>query len=232
MTVILTGATGGIGCKIAEALCNKGYNVVITGRNEEKLSSITDKLSGCVAVPGDISELSFQDELLKKSFECFGSVDCIINCAGIAQHNDFADTEEKLYDDIMRLNVKAPYFLCQKALPYLKKSDEATIINIASVVAHKGYPCQSVYAASKHALLGFSKSLANEVYKDNIRVHVISPGAVFTEMVALARPDLTPDGMTLPEDIAETVLFLIKMRSTNAVIDELQIHRTNKEPFN
>lgn len=231
MTVILTGATGGIGCKIAEALCNKEYNVVITGRNEEKLSSLADRL-GCVAVPGDISALSFQDELLTKAYECFGSVDCIINCAGIAQHNDFTDTEEKLYDDIMKLNVKAPYFLCQKALPYLKKSDEATIINIASVVAHKGYPYQSVYAASKHALLGFSKSLANEVYKDNIRVHVISPGAVFTEMVALARPDLTPDGMTLPEDIAETVLFLIKMRATNAVIDELQIHRTNKEPFN
>ena len=107
----------------------------------------------------------------------------------------------------------------------------ASIINICSVVAHKGYPQQSVYAASKHALLGLSKSLANEVFRDDIRVHVISPGGVFTDMVALARPDLTPDGMTLPEDIADIVLFLLEHRAANAVIDEIQVHRTNKEPF-
>jgi NADP-dependent 3-hydroxy acid dehydrogenase YdfG len=75
-----------------------------------------------------------------------------------------------------------------------------------------------------------SKSLANEVYTENIRVHVIAPGAVFTDMVRIARPDLTEEGMILPEDIAEVVAFFIEHRS-NAVVDEIQVHRAGKAPF-
>ena len=101
---------------------------------------------------------------------------------------------------------------------------------MSSVVGYKGYPNQSAYAASKHALCGFSKSLANEVYQDDIRVHIISPGGVFTEMVSIMRPDLKSDGMIMPSDIAEIVAFLINHRS-NAVIDEIRVHRAGKEPF-
>ena len=89
---------------------------------------------------------------------------------------------------------------------------------------------QSVYTASKHALLGFTKSLAQEVFEDGIRVHAISPGGVYTDMIKISRPDLTGEGMIMPEDIAETVMFLIKNR-TNAVIDEILLHRVNKTPF-
>jgi len=115
-------------------------------------------------------------------------------------------------------------------LPTIKKSNHATIINIAPVVAHLGYPMQSAYCASKHALLGFSKALANEVYTDGVRVHVISPGGVYTDMIKLTRPELTPDGMTLPEEIADIVLFLLTHRN-NAVIDEIITHRATKTPF-
>ena len=72
---------------------------------------------------------------------------------------------------------------------------------------------------------------ATKQYKDNIRVHVISPGGVFTPMIAKARPDLTPEGMMLPEDIASVVGFYLEMRLSNAVVDEIQLHRVNKEPF-
>ena len=98
------------------------------------------------------------------------------------------------------------------------------------MVAHNGYPLQSAYTASKHALLGFSKSIAAELYNQGIRVHVISPGGVYTDMIKTARPDLTGEDMIMPEDIAETVLFLLKNR-TNAVIDEIRLHRAAKEPF-
>jgi len=111
------------------------------------------------------------------------------------------------------------------------KSSCGTIINIASVTAHQGYGLQSAYAASKHALVGFSKALAKEYYKKGVRVHVISPGAVFTDMVKISRPDLTGEGMLLPEDIAETILYLIKMRGSASVADEIQLHRETKEPF-
>ena len=83
---------------------------------------------------------------------------------------------------------------------------------------------------SKAAVIGFTKSLANETYKDGIRVHVISPGGVYTDMVAISRPDLEPDGMIMPQDVAEIAAFLIENRG-NAVIDEICVHRAGKEPF-
>ena len=101
---------------------------------------------------------------------------------------------------------------------------------VRRIVAHSGYPYQSAYTASKHALLGLTKSLANEVYKDGIRVHAISPGGVYTDMVKISRPDLTGEGMISPKEIADIVEFLLKNRG-NAVIDEIIVHRIGKEPF-
>ena len=234
-TAIVTGAAGGIG----EALCRRlaGYkmNLVITGRKAETLKALSDSLRAegiqvCECV-GDLADMAFIDTVFAAAREHFGGVDVLINNAGLVHNCTVEEMTPELFDSIMQVNVRAPYFMCQKALPELKKSDCATIINICSVVAHKGYPRQSVYAASKHALLGISKSLANEVYKDNIRVHVISPGGVFTPMIAKARPDLTPEGMMLPEDIASVVGFYLEMRLSNAVVDEIQLHRVNKEPF-
>lgn len=243
-TAIITGATGGIGKALVLKLAGTGMNLVLVGRSEEKLRAVCALAEdafpegmtgsgrpGAVFCCGDLTQTGFAEKIIRFAGERFGGLDVLINCAGIAQHDPFEQVTPEQFDRIMATNVRAPYFLCQKALRLLRESESATIINICSVVAHKGYPQQSVYAASKHALLGLSKSLANEVYRENIRVHVISPGAVFTDMVALARPDLTPEGMTLPEDIADIVEFLLKHRAANAVIDEVQVHRGNKEPF-
>ena len=130
----------------------------------------------------------------------------------------------------MALNVKAPFVLCQRTLPLLRASDCPTIINLGSAVAHNGYPYQAAYAMSKHALLGMTKSLAKEVSGEGIRVHMISPGGVYTDMIAIARPDLSPEGMIRPEEVAEIAAFLVAHRG-NAMIDEIRLHRAEKEPF-
>lgn len=104
-------------------------------------------------------------------------MDILVNNAGMAYNAKFEETGEEVFERIMRINVKVPYFLTQAALPYLRRSKSASVINISSVVGHAGYPLQSAYAASKHAVLGFTKSLAAEVYGEGIRVHAISPGA-------------------------------------------------------
>lgn len=234
-TTIITGASGGIG----EFLCRKlaGYemNLVMTGRNQDKLHALAETLRATgtqvCECAGDLSELEFVDNVLVSARKSFGGVDVIINNAGISHNCPVEEMTPELFDHIMQVNVRAPYFLCQRALPDLRRSDCATIINICSVVSHKGYPRQSVYAASKHALLGLSKSLANEVYSDGIRVHVISPGSVYTGMIAMVRPDLQPEGMILPEDIANIVGFYLENRRSNAVIDEIEVHRVTKEPF-
>ena len=232
-TAIVTGAAGGIGEAICKKLAAYGMNLVITGRKEATLLELEQQLEGvkiCRCV-GDLTSLAFVDEVLSAAKEVFGGVDVIINNAGLSHNCTVEEMTPELFDSIMQVNVRAPYFLCQRALPELKASSCATIINICSVVAHKGYPRQSVYAASKHALLGWSKSFANEYYKEDIRVHVISPGSVYTKMIAMVRPDLTPEGMMLPEDIADIIGVYLQFRKTNAVIDEIEAHRVTKEPF-
>ena len=234
-TAIVTGASGGIGSAVCRKLASMKLNMVITGRNQETLDALAHELRETgveiVSCAGDITDSAFVRSLPNAGTERLGGLDVLINCAGTAQNQRFEEVTEEDYDRIMNLNARAPYFLCQAALPALRRSSCATIINITSVVAHKGYPYQSAYAASKHALAGFSKSLANEVYQENIRVHLISPGGVYTPMVAQTRPDLTPDMVSLPEDIANIAAFYLEMREANAIVDEIQVHRSGKAPF-
>lgn len=234
-TAVVTGAGGGIGSAIARMLARKGLRLVLVGRSENNLKETEKACRACGAEAllciGDVKDLAFAKTVPAAAAEAFGGLDLLVNCAGMAQHAAYEDVTPEEYDEIMSINARAPFFLCQQALPYLKASPCGTIINVASVVAHKGYAMQSVYAESKHALLGLSKALAGEVYGEGVRVHVISPGAVYTPMVALARPDLTPEGMPKPEDVAAAAEFLLNMRFTDAVIDELELHRSNKTPF-
>ena len=231
---IITGASGGIGSELARRLAPLGARLALCGRSEEKLARLQEEIQALGAETmiwvGDITQEDAPAACVQAVLERFGRLDILINNAGLALSCPFAETTPQQFDDIMALNVRAPYFLTQAALPHLEQSDHATVLNIASVVGHKGYPLQSAYAASKHALIGMTKSLANEVYDRGIRVHIIAPGAVYTDMVKISRPDLSPEGMILSEDIADIALFLLTHR-TNAVIDEIQVHRAGKAPF-
>lgn len=232
---LITGASGGIGENIALNLAKEGVRLALMGRNKEKLEQVAakcEKISGKgpLVFAGDLLSSEYISQTVEQAEQSLDGIDFLINNAGVAHSDAFEEISEEKYDLIMDTNVKAPFLLCQKALPVLRKSGSATIINIASVTAHKGYPLQSVYTASKHALAGFSKSLAKEVYEENIRVHIISPGGVFTDMIKTSRPDLTSDGMIVPEDISDIILFILKHRG-NAVIDEICVHRAAKEPF-
>ena len=235
LTAVITGAGGGIGREIAISLAMEGVNIVLFGGNNldnlnQTAEFIKNMQGQCVVAPGDLTN----DKILNGNFEqlisIIGGFDILINNAGVAQNCAMEDVSAEQFDKIMNINVRVPYLLSTKSIPILKKSKCASIINIGSVVSHLGYANQSAYSASKHALLGFTKSLANEVYKDGIRVHVVSPGGVYTDMVKISRPDLKPDGMIMPTDIADIVMFLLKNRG-NAVIDEIIVHRVNKEPF-
>ena len=234
LTAVITGAGGGIGRATALRLAEEGIKVILLGGNRvRKLSetaSLIENAGGeCEIYPGNLTDFNFLFGAAEKIAR-ENRVDILINNAGAAMNASFNEVTEKQFDDIMNINVRVPYFLTQKLLPFIKKSTHAAIINIASVVSHAGYPMQSAYVASKHALLGFTKSLAAEVYKDGVRVHAVSPGGVFTDMVKISRPDLSGEGMILPEDIADIVWFLISHRG-NAVIDEILVHRVGKEPF-
>ena len=231
---LITGASGGIGSCIARRFAQDGISLALLGRSKEKLAataaSVREYGGETLLLPGDLLDDAYLEDCFAAVKERFGGLDILVNNAGMALSRSFEETTMAEFDRIMALNARVPYLACHLALPLLRCSECASILNIASVVAHKGYPLQSAYAASKHALAGFTKSLASEVYREDIRVHLISPGGVFTDMVRIARPDLTGEDMILPEDIAEIAAFFIEHR-TNAVIDEICVHRSGKEPF-
>ena len=216
---LITGASGGIGSCIARRFAQDGISLALLGRSKEKLAataaSVREYGVETLLLPGDLLDDAYLEDCFAAVKERFGGLDILVNNAGIALSRSFEETTMAEFDRIMALNARVPYLACHLALPLLRCSECASILNIASVVAHKGYPLQSAYAASKHALAGFTKSLASEVYREDIRVHLISPGGVFTDMVRIARPDLTGEDMILPEDIA----------------DEICVHRSGKEPF-
>ena len=228
-TALVTGGGGGIGREIAAQLKAAGANVAICGRNVEKLEAAAHAIGGALTLPGDLLDDTYVQSCVDRTVETFGGLDILINNAGVALSRPFAETAIEDFDRVMATNVRAPFILIRSALPHLRKA-RGRVINIASVVAHKGYPLQSAYAASKHALLGLSKSLANELYEDGVRVHVISPGGVYTDMAKVARPDLSPDGLISAAEVADAVMFLLSL-DKNAVIDEICLHRQGKAPF-
>ena len=228
-TALVTGAGGGIGREIAARLKAAGANVAICGRSVEKLEATARAIGGALTLPGDLLDDAYVQSCADRTVEAFGGLDILINNAGVALSKPFGETSIAEFDRVMATNVRAPFLLIHRALPHLIKA-QGRVVNIASVVAHKGYPLQSAYAASKHALLGLSKSLANELYREGVRVHVISPGGVYTDMARIARPDLSPDGLISAGEVADAVMFLLSL-DKNAVIDEICLHRQGKAPF-
>ena len=228
MVALVTGASRGIGKAIAMELAALGYDLALVARNEstlaEVIASLPESCGKAVAIPADLSQEESYSSVIAEAVSELGGLDVLVNCAGLSQAGSFTEVTPQEWDHIFAVNAKAPFFLCKQALPYLKSSPKATIINISSVVGFKGYINQSAYSSSKHALAGFTKVLAKEVQPFGIRVHLISPGGVATEMVTKMRPDINAEELIQPSEIAELVRFLVT-REGNGTIDHLYIRR-------
>ncbi|NMB97862.1 MAG: SDR family oxidoreductase [Clostridiaceae bacterium] len=231
---IVTGASRGIGRIISENLAQNGVNLALNSRSLEQLEKIKEEFKDfgidVLPCPADLAEPEECVGIIKKAAGHFGKIDILINNAGIAVPKPLRETTINEWDLHMKINARAPFILGREALPYLIKSEMGTIINISSVVGYKGYINQGAYTASKHALMGMTKVLAQEVFKDNVRVHVIAPGGVATEMVTKTRPDLDESILITPQEIADVVMFLLTHRG-NAVIDEINIRRFSSTPW-
>ncbi len=228
MVALVTGASRGIGKAIALELASLGYDLALVGRDQsaltEVLAALPQACGKAVAIPADLSSEDSYPSVISEAVAQLGGLDVLVNCAGLSQAGSFTEVTPGQWDSIFAVNAKAPFFLCKEALTYLKASPKATVINICSVVGFKGYVNQSVYSSSKHALAGFTKVFAKEVQPFGIRVHLISPGGVATEMVTKMRPDINPDELIQPSEIAELVRFLVT-REGNGTIDHLYIRR-------
>ena len=231
---IVTGGSRGIGRAIALALASEGAAVVLAARSAEKLAEAAElvRKAGGRAQPV-VTELADEESirnLVRVTQETFGRLDILTNNAGVTHSAPLEETRTEDLDRCWMINARAPFILCREALPLLRQAQAGFIVNISSVVGVKGYPLQSAYTASKHALRGMTISLAEELRDTKIRVHVICPGGVNTEMVQSVRPDIETEDLIGPEEIAELVLYLVTRRG-NAVLDELRIRRAAAAPW-
>ena len=231
---IVTGGSRGIGRAIALALAGEGATVVLAARSAEKLAVAAElvRKAGGRAQPV-VTELADEEsirDLVRVTQETFGRLDILINNAGITHSAPLEETRTEDLDHCWTINARAPFILCREALPLLRQAEAGCIVNISSVVGVKGYPLQSAYTASKHALRGMTISLAEELRGTKIRVHVICPGGVNTDMVQNVRPDIKQKDLIGPDEIAELVLYLVTRRG-NAVMDELHIRRAAAAPW-
>ena len=229
-SAIVTGASRGIGRALAISLAADGAQVTAVARTATALDELARERQGIVPAVADVSRESDVEAVVAAHVERHGGLDILINNAGVGA---FGPVESIAYADFLdnlAINAGGTFLFSRAALPILARQKSGDIINIASVVAQKGYPNQSAYSASKHAVLGLTKALAEEAWPHGVRVRSICPGGVDTEMIGDARPDLDRSGLMRVEDVVETVRFLLRMSDT-AVVDNVNLRRRGTRPW-
>ncbi|WP_372806323.1 SDR family NAD(P)-dependent oxidoreductase [Pontiella sp.] len=222
---LITGASRGIGEAIAKRLAQEGWALHLTGRDQAKLETVR---AACEALGAEVStfpaDLSNENEVIEL-FRQAGPVELLVNNAGIGIFGEIVGFSLEEFRKIQSTNVEGSFLCLREAMKSMMESGGGRIINISSVVGVKGYPNQAAYGASKHALLGLTKTAIEEGRAHNIRVHAICPGGVATEMVKQSRPDLTDfSAMIQPEDVAEAVAYLCRLPE-NITVDCIHLRR-------
>lgn len=220
-TVLITGASKGIGATMAIRFAEKGYNVVMNYNSSVQSALILQKSleeSGysVTAFRANVKNRADVDLMIKETIYKYGSIDILINNAGISSQGLFTDLSEVEWNEIVGVNLDGVFNCTQAALPHMIKNKSGKIINISSMWGEVGASCEVAYSATKAAVIGFTKALAKEVGPSGINVNCISPGLIETGMnQALTLEDVealvndTPMGrIGTTNDVAEAALFL------------------------
>ncbi|EFI41898.1 MULTISPECIES: elongation factor P 5-aminopentanone reductase [Peptoniphilus] len=226
-TVLITGASRGIGSAIAKRLSLENYNLVLNYNNSEKSAlSLRDEIritnKNCIAIKADVSKLEEVQNMYSEIEKTFGSVDILINNAGISFTGQFQDTSPDIWNKILNTNVTGMYNTIYTVLPKMLSNHEGVILNFSSIWGSHGASCEVAYSTSKGAVESLTKSLAVELAPSNIRVNAISPGTVNTDMMKSYSADdmkiicneIPMQRISQPEEIAELVCFLISYKNS------------------
>lgn len=218
---IVTGATAGIGKAIAQEFVENGAKVVVIGTNIERGQEVVQQLNQISSDSAyffqvNVAKTQEVKEVVAKILEQFGQVDILVNNAGITRDQLLMKMSEEDWDNVLEVNVKSCYNFCQALVRAMMKARTGKIINISSVVGLIGNPGQVNYAASKAAMIGFTKALAKELAPRNICVNCIAPGFIETSMTQAMTEEqkkATVEAIPLkrmgaPKDIAKTALFI------------------------
>ncbi|MBD1930354.1 MULTISPECIES: non-ribosomal peptide synthetase [Cyanophyceae] len=220
---IVTGGGRGIGRAIALKLAEQGAHVAVVARSSAQLEETTAQIreigGETIAIPTDISDLDRVKGMVESVVSQFGGLDILVNNAGITGFAALANSDPAQWRHIVEVNLFGTYYCCRSVIPHLSQRGQGKIVNLGSDSSLIGYPLFSAYAASKHAISGLTKSLAEELKQQNIQVNAVCPAFVNT--------DLTPKAYrqeSIPvEQIAEVVLFLASPQSNSITGECLKV---------
>ena len=221
-TVVVTGGSKGIGKDIALTFAKLNANVVISGRNKDVLQETLEELQSfnkrCMAVSGDLSDIQEVRRLIDTAAEEFGTIDVLVNNAGVNIAKPAIEVTEEDWDTVLDLNLKSAFFASQAAAKHMLEQNSGRIINIASQMAFVGFVKRAAYCSSKGGLVQMTKALAVEWAKNGIRVNGVAPTFIETDLTAKMFEDeefkkevnsrILLDGLSQPKDISGAVLYL------------------------
>lgn len=220
-TVLITGASKGIGANLAIRFAEQGYNVVMNYNSSVQSAillqkSLSESGYNVIAFKANVKNRLDVDLMVKEAIYRFGSIDVLINNAGVAHQSLLTDLSEQDWNNIIGVNLTGTFNCTQAVLPHMINQKSGSIINISSMWGEVGASCEVAYSAAKAGVIGFTKALAKEVGPSNITVNCIAPGLIDTTMNhnmtidhTAAMIDATPMGrIGTTNDIAEAALFL------------------------
>ncbi len=234
-TAIVTGASAGIGWATALALAEEGASLILTARRADRLQELAKAArdrgaATAIAVAGDAREQATADRAVETALDKLGSIDFLVNNAGMGSYKDLADTSVEEYDQIMDTNMRSTFVFSRAVVPTMLKRGVGTILMVSSMAGLYGFPGEAVYCASKFAQVGFAQALDRELRTKGIKVGVICPGGVKTEFAlgkGRTEASVAASGMLEPEDVAKAIVFACA-QGPNSRIIEVQL-RTMSE---
>jgi NADP-dependent 3-hydroxy acid dehydrogenase YdfG len=235
-TVIITGASSGIGLEIARTLAVEGARLSLAARSMAKLEHVAADLAltGAVfiIVPTDVTREADCQALVQATVDAFGVVDVLINNAGYAPPASLLDTTEEIWDSTIDTCLKGVYLMTRAAVAVMLDRGGGTIVNISSMAGKYGYENRTAYCAAKWGVHGFTEALRVELGSRHIRAHLICPGAVATpwwEHVKNPQPEAVMRQMIRPEEVAEAVRWVLT-QPERLQVDEVVI-KTYRSPW-
>jgi len=230
---IITGGSSGIGLAIARAFVQEGMRVTIAARDKKlleqahsQLMSLSVRDAAVLSLSTDISKANEVQRMVRQTLTQFGRLDVLVNNAGIGRIAPLDRLEEKVWDEVLDINLKGVFLCTQAVLPEMKRQRRGYIVNISSIAGKEAFEGGGAYCASKFGVMALTQTTLEEAKAYNIRATAICPGYVDTPMVAGV--SVPADQMIRPEDIARTVLYLLHL-SENVVIQEIVISRTGAD---
>jgi NADP-dependent 3-hydroxy acid dehydrogenase YdfG len=228
----ITGASKGIGKAIALSLARAGAAISISARSEDLLEMTAEEARSLGAnvftYPGNMSDEAEIKNFITQTNQKLGSLDILVNNAGFGHFHPIAQFPTEDWDEMFNLNVRGLFIATREALPYLRKAGESVVVNVVSLAGKNAFVNGGGYAATKHAVLGFSRCLMLEERKNGIRVLAVCPGSVATNFFDAHHETFDPkkDRILRAEDVAESILHMIRLPQ-RAMVSEIDIRPTN-----